>query len=52
VPVIRDENGRNFSHTIPFRFLHFPVFPYLRDPVFVFTEVENGVFRSFSSNPF
>jgi hypothetical protein len=29
----------------------FRPFPYLRDPVFVFAEVENDVFRSFSSNP-
>jgi hypothetical protein len=47
-----DENGRNFSRTVLFCFLYFfRSFPYLRDPIFVFAEVENGVFRSFPSNP-
>jgi hypothetical protein len=32
-------------------FYIFRPFPYLRDPVFVFAKVENGVFRLFPSNP-
>jgi hypothetical protein len=31
--------------------IFFRPFPYLRDSVFVFAEVENSVFRSFPSNP-
>jgi hypothetical protein len=47
---LQDENGRNFS--VPFRsvFYIFSSVFVLRDPVFVFAEVENGVFRSFPSN--
>jgi ubiquitin-protein ligase len=48
----RDKNGRIF---FPYRSVSFSIFfrpfPYLQDPVFVFVEVENGVFRSFLSNP-
>jgi hypothetical protein len=36
------------SHSV---FYIFRLFSYLRDPVFVFAEVENGVFRSFPNNP-
>jgi hypothetical protein len=35
---------------VPFS-IFFRPFPYLRDPVFVFAEVENGVFRPFPNNP-
>jgi hypothetical protein len=52
IPILRsrDENGRNFSRPVPFS-IFFRPFPYLRDLVSVFAEVENGVFRSFLSNP-
>jgi hypothetical protein len=37
-------------HPVPFSTFFRP-FSYLQDSVFVFAEVENGVFRSFPSNP-
>jgi hypothetical protein len=36
--------------SVPFSIVFRP-FSYLRDSVFVFAEVENGVFRPFLSNP-
>jgi hypothetical protein len=38
------------NRDVPFSIFSRP-FPYLQDPVFVFAKVENGVFRSFPSNP-
>jgi hypothetical protein len=39
----------------PYRPIPFSIFSrmflYLRDPVFIFAKVENGVFRLFPSNP-
>jgi hypothetical protein len=52
VRYTRDENGRNFSRIVPFRFLYFSVrFRICEIPFSYFAEVENGVFRSFPSNP-
>jgi hypothetical protein len=42
--------GMKMDRPVPFS-IFFRPFSYLRDPVFIFAEVENGVFRSFPSNP-
>jgi hypothetical protein len=47
--------GWKWTEFFPYRPVPFSTFsrpfPYLRNPVFIFAEVENGVFRSFPSNP-